>query len=49
MAPEVVLKHNHTTKSDMWRFGAMVFEMVTGKLQGSYVNSIDFQKYNNIM
>jgi len=32
MAPEVVTKDHHTTASDIWSFGAMFFEMVTGDL-----------------
>merc|ERR1711964_103342 len=32
MAPEVVTKDPHTTASDIWSFGAMFFEMVTGDL-----------------
>merc|ERR1712058_166497 len=32
MAPEVVLNDKHTTASDIWSFGALVFEMVTGFL-----------------
>jgi len=32
MAPEVVIREKHTTASDMWSFGVMMFEMVTGKL-----------------
>lgn len=32
MAPEVVIRDNHTTASDVWSFGVMMFEMVTGKL-----------------
>merc|ERR1711964_709862 len=32
MAPEVVTKDHHTTASDIWSFGAMFFEMITGEL-----------------
>ena len=32
MAPEVVIKDKHTTASDIWSFGCMAFEMVTGAL-----------------
>lgn len=32
MAPEVVIRDKHTTASDVWSFGVMMFEMVTGKL-----------------
>merc|ERR1712098_18990 len=32
MAPEVVIRGKHNTASDLWSFGVMMFEMVTGKL-----------------
>jgi len=32
MPPEVVNGRQHTTASDIWSFGIMIFEMITGKL-----------------
>jgi len=32
MAPEVIIREKHTTASDVWSFGVMMFEMVTGHL-----------------
>merc|ERR1712096_352679 len=32
MAPEVVSRENYTTASDIWSFGGMCFEMLTGRV-----------------
>lgn len=31
MAPEIVRRENHTTASDMWSFGGILYEMITGQ------------------
>merc|ERR1711964_155548 len=31
MAPEIVRQSHYTTKSDIWSFGVLVFEMVVGR------------------